>query len=270
MDGLSGMRLFEGYSINEDFLPQNYKDNVKFITKGINHKIDRNGWITSIDSLSIPKFKDGVTANVLLINPINNTDPSTTDVSKAEEAFSIEDCSSIPSTSGRNVSSISGKIKIVGKYLMDAGLSKEAAAGAIGSLIVESGLNYQAWNGKGSKTVISGGSATTTITVGSTLGNKLDSYSPLKLTYKGEKIVAYGLPQWTRKRKEKYFAFQQISGGDSLDTQAKYIVKELLDFYKTSTYDRLIRLNTGDKCAIWKATKIFLKYYEGVYIYKGA
>jgi hypothetical protein len=270
MDGLSGPRIYEAYSINEDLLPDSYKNNIQFITRGVSHKIDNNGWFTTLESFSGPRPQGVALAPLSIIETTTEKTESTTDISKAEEAFSIEDCSSIPSTSGRNVSSISGKIKIVGKYLMDAGLSKEAAAGAIGSLIVESGLNYQAWNGKGSKTVISGGSATTTITVGSTLGNKLDSYSPLKLTYKGEKIVAYGLPQWTRKRKEKYFAFQQTSGGDSLDTQAKYIVKELLDFYKTSTYDRLIRLNTGDECAIWKATKIFLKYYEGVYTYKGA
>jgi hypothetical protein len=86
MDGLSGMRLFEAYSINETFLPQNYRDHIKFLTKGINHKIDGNGWMTSIDSFSIPKFEDGVTANNIPNKPVvNSVKKSTTDVKKAEK-----------------------------------------------------------------------------------------------------------------------------------------------------------------------------------------
>jgi hypothetical protein len=55
MLGLSGPRLFESYTINETLLPDNYKNNIKFLTKGITHRIDTNGWTTTLDSFSGPK-----------------------------------------------------------------------------------------------------------------------------------------------------------------------------------------------------------------------
>jgi hypothetical protein len=56
MLGLSGPRLFESYTIDETLLPDNYKNNIKFLTKGITHKIDSNGWTTTLDSFSGPKL----------------------------------------------------------------------------------------------------------------------------------------------------------------------------------------------------------------------
>jgi hypothetical protein len=56
MDGLSGPRLFETYTIDDTFLPPNYKNAIKFITKGITHRIDSNGWVTSLESFSVPNL----------------------------------------------------------------------------------------------------------------------------------------------------------------------------------------------------------------------
>jgi LAS superfamily LD-carboxypeptidase LdcB len=56
MLGLSGPRLFESYTINETLLPDGYKNNIKFLTKGITHKIDTNGWSTTLDSFSGPRL----------------------------------------------------------------------------------------------------------------------------------------------------------------------------------------------------------------------
>ena len=55
LDGISGPRLFEKYTITEDFLPQNYQDNIEFIIKGLKHTINKEGWFTKIEGLSIPK-----------------------------------------------------------------------------------------------------------------------------------------------------------------------------------------------------------------------
>jgi hypothetical protein len=55
MLGLSGPRLFETYTIDETLLPDNYKNNIKFLTKGITHKVDSNGWTTTLDSFMAPK-----------------------------------------------------------------------------------------------------------------------------------------------------------------------------------------------------------------------
>lgn len=54
-DGLSGPRIYESYTIDETLLPENYKNNIKFITKGVSHKIDSNGWYTTLESLSVPR-----------------------------------------------------------------------------------------------------------------------------------------------------------------------------------------------------------------------
>jgi murein DD-endopeptidase MepM/ murein hydrolase activator NlpD len=55
MDGLSGPRIYEVYNINEELLPESYKNNVQFITIGVSHKVDGNGWSTTLNSLSGPK-----------------------------------------------------------------------------------------------------------------------------------------------------------------------------------------------------------------------
>jgi hypothetical protein len=55
IDGLSGIRLLESYEINTELLPPSYQNNIKFITKGITHKIDTSGWSTTIESFSGPK-----------------------------------------------------------------------------------------------------------------------------------------------------------------------------------------------------------------------
>jgi len=57
LDGLSGMKIFQKYTITDDFLPQSYRDNIEFIIKGINHTIDSNGWITNIEGQFMPKSK---------------------------------------------------------------------------------------------------------------------------------------------------------------------------------------------------------------------
>ena len=57
LDGLSGMKIFQKYTITDSFLPQSYRDNIEFIIKGINHTIDSNGWVTNLEGQFIPKAK---------------------------------------------------------------------------------------------------------------------------------------------------------------------------------------------------------------------
>jgi hypothetical protein len=54
MKGLSGPRIYESYTINDEILPDNYKKSIQFITKGISHKISDNDWVTTLESLSGP------------------------------------------------------------------------------------------------------------------------------------------------------------------------------------------------------------------------
>ena len=57
LDGIAGPKLFQKYTINDIILPKNYQDNIEFIIKGISHKVDKNGWTTELESLSVPKPK---------------------------------------------------------------------------------------------------------------------------------------------------------------------------------------------------------------------
>jgi len=58
LDGISGPKIFQKYTINDIILPRNYENNIEFLVKGIAHKVDRSGWTTTLESLSIPKPKD--------------------------------------------------------------------------------------------------------------------------------------------------------------------------------------------------------------------
>lgn len=55
MDGFSGPKIFQKFDINKEILPYKYPDNLKFIIKSLNHTIDSNGWVTSIDSFTAIK-----------------------------------------------------------------------------------------------------------------------------------------------------------------------------------------------------------------------
>lgn len=57
MDGISGIKIFQKYTITEDFLPKNYTNALEFIVKGISHNIGKDGWVTKIEGQCIPKSK---------------------------------------------------------------------------------------------------------------------------------------------------------------------------------------------------------------------
>jgi hypothetical protein len=64
MEGLSGIRIYQKYSITEQYLPKIYKDKIEFLIKGISHTINTKEWNTTIDGFSIPKIsKDLILSN---------------------------------------------------------------------------------------------------------------------------------------------------------------------------------------------------------------
>ena len=54
MDGLSGMKVYQKFSADTNFLPTNYPESLEFIIKGITHTISDNQWTTNIESFAIP------------------------------------------------------------------------------------------------------------------------------------------------------------------------------------------------------------------------
>lgn len=55
IDGLSGFKIFEKYTIPSKFLPASYPETIDFIIKKYSHTIDQNSWTTELESLSIPR-----------------------------------------------------------------------------------------------------------------------------------------------------------------------------------------------------------------------
>jgi len=63
MDGLSGMKVYQKFTIDSNFLPTNYPGTLDFLIKGITHTIAGNEWTTSIESMAIPKNPFAVTGS---------------------------------------------------------------------------------------------------------------------------------------------------------------------------------------------------------------
>ena len=55
MDGLSGMKVYQKYTMDTTYLPSNYPTSLEFLIKGITNTIQNNEWTTIIESIAIPK-----------------------------------------------------------------------------------------------------------------------------------------------------------------------------------------------------------------------
>jgi hypothetical protein len=68
MDGIEGFKIYNKININQRFLPTNYGESLDFLIKGVNHKIDSNGWSTNLQTLS--------TSNLNAV-PVKQNQPTT-------------------------------------------------------------------------------------------------------------------------------------------------------------------------------------------------
>ena len=55
MDGLAGMKVYQKYTIDTNYLPSNYPSTLEFLIKGISNTINGNQWTTVLESFAIPK-----------------------------------------------------------------------------------------------------------------------------------------------------------------------------------------------------------------------
>jgi hypothetical protein len=58
MDGLSGIKIYNEINVITRFLPKNYPDNLRFIIKGVNHKLTNSDWETTIETVVIAQTED--------------------------------------------------------------------------------------------------------------------------------------------------------------------------------------------------------------------
>lgn len=63
MDGLSGIKIYQKIEVDTSFLPYEYPTSLKFIIKGIIDKVDKKGWFTSIETISVPIIESSADAN---------------------------------------------------------------------------------------------------------------------------------------------------------------------------------------------------------------
>lgn len=85
MDGLSGFKIYQKYTSEQEFLPTNYPESLDFIIKGITQNIENNQWTTVIESFGMPKNPEGSgNVNALLPqNPAQNSTSTNTGAARA-------------------------------------------------------------------------------------------------------------------------------------------------------------------------------------------
>jgi hypothetical protein len=60
MDGLSGIKIYNELNVETRFLPSKYPESLKFIIKGVNHKISGNDWETTLETVVIANNEEGL------------------------------------------------------------------------------------------------------------------------------------------------------------------------------------------------------------------
>jgi hypothetical protein len=54
MKGLSGMKIYQIFNINADFLPANIPSTLNFLSSNIRHTIENNRWDTTLETITVP------------------------------------------------------------------------------------------------------------------------------------------------------------------------------------------------------------------------
>jgi len=63
IDGISGIKIYQGFIANSSFLPKNYGETMQFIITGITHTIENNTWLTKIETNLVPASVVAATSN---------------------------------------------------------------------------------------------------------------------------------------------------------------------------------------------------------------
>ena len=58
LDGIAGIKIYQKVEVDTSFLPNNYPDNMSFITKGLNHTLKDNTWTTQLSTLATSQISN--------------------------------------------------------------------------------------------------------------------------------------------------------------------------------------------------------------------
>jgi hypothetical protein len=131
MDGLSGMKIYQAYTIDNNFLPSNYPQSLEFLIKGITNTIQNNEWTTTIESIVVPKNPGGT---IIGGGAVENASGNATGDTLI------------------NTNTIAAQNEVAKQIIIfftDNGYSKAQAAGIAGNLFVESNFIENAENKAG-------------------------------------------------------------------------------------------------------------------------
>ena len=71
VDGISGIKQYQMFKVNQELLPSDYHNRLAFIVKGLTHKIDDKGWSTMIETQAVKRFNKGTTEDNSLGTVLN-------------------------------------------------------------------------------------------------------------------------------------------------------------------------------------------------------
>jgi hypothetical protein len=211
LDGLSGIKIYNAVNVDTRFLPRNYPDNLKFIIKGVNHKLSNSDWETNFETVVISRNEEETdatysflkeTVDEILVETLKYNPPQA--ASWLQPLLNTLKCPAINFKKDDPAARVSQKeVAEYAKYDVFPELSDKAIAGLLGH------LNYE-----------SGGSRKT--------------FNPTAFNSKGGGCGALGIAQWRGERQIKLFKFADNNKPYTVDNiylQLLFVKKELQSSY---------------------------------------
>jgi hypothetical protein len=201
LDGLSGIKIYNAVNVDTRFLPRNYPDNLKFIIKGVNHKLSNSDWETNFETVVISRNEEETdatysflkeTVDEILVETLKYNPPQA--ASWLQPLLNTLTCPAINFKKDDPAARVSQKEVAEYTYNLFPELSSKAIAGLLGH------LNYE-----------SGGSRKT--------------FNPTAFNSTGGGCGALGIAQWRGERQVKLSNFTTNLG--SFTSQMDFVKKEL-------------------------------------------
>jgi len=101
LDGISGIKIYNEVNVSTRFLPKTYPNTLRFIIKGVTHKIQNQDWETSLETVVIPNTLKNKPQYELLVSLMNSDAANSSSTSTGGNASGASSSfSSTSSTSG--------------------------------------------------------------------------------------------------------------------------------------------------------------------------
>ncbi len=109
MVGLSGMKIYQRFTINDNILPSTYKTKMKdgtysskieFLIKGVTHTIKDNVWTSTLDSLTVPSYVPNIPTKIidpLLLEEETKKEEKTADIPNSKKFINPDNPTSLSS-----------------------------------------------------------------------------------------------------------------------------------------------------------------------------